>query len=191
MTLGLRITQIASWIVLAAAGAYTFSAIFAFSQQRFFSVDEYQYGHATWLVAGGAIPYLDFFEHHFPGSYVLHAPFYWVDWDFVTGALLLRKIVFGYWLLLSAFAALACFRVTQDRFAAALVAIVPVSFGFSLVSAIDYRADNFGAVYFAACLLLLEWNRHATRRSLVHVPCKIDQVIRRHISFPIGKAASQ
>ena len=47
-----------------------------------------------------------------------------------------------------------------------LVAIVPASFGFSLMSAIDYRADNFGVLYFAACLVLLEWNRQAGRRSL-------------------------
>ena len=48
--------------------------------------------------------------------------------------------------------------------ATALVAIVPVSFGFSLMSAIDYRADNFGAVYFAMSLVLLEWNRREPHR---------------------------
>ncbi len=152
--------------MLIAAGAYTFATVYGFSQTRFFSVDEYQFGHATWLVAQGRIPYLDFFEHHFPLSYVVHAPFFSLDRDFVSSALLLREIVFGYWVLVSLLAGAACFAVSRNRLAAVLVAFLPPSFGFGLMSAIDYRADNFGAVYFAACLVLLEWNRDRKGRAL-------------------------
>ena len=152
--------------MLVAAGAYTFAALFGFSQRRFFTVDEYQYGHATWLVAQGRVPFVDFFEHHFPLSYVLHAPLFTGERDFVASALLLRKIVFVYWILVGLIAAGTCFAVTRDRLAAVLVAFVPPSFGFGLMSAVDYRADNLAAVYYAACLLLLESNRDRNNRTL-------------------------
>ena len=164
-----RIIQSLVLAILVGTGLYVFATVYAFSQERFFTIDEYQYGHATWLVAHGAIPYVDFFEHHFPGSYVLHAPFFVPDWDAETGALLLRKIVFVYWVAVSLLAGLACFGLTRDRFAALLVVAMPIGFGFSLMSAIDYRADNFGAVYFVACLVLLERNRSARQRSLAIV----------------------
>ena len=31
--------------------------------------DEFQYAHAAWLVSKGAVPYRDFFDHHFPLLY--------------------------------------------------------------------------------------------------------------------------
>jgi hypothetical protein len=158
--------QLFALAILVTAGSYTFTTLFDFSQQRFFTVDEYQYGHATWLVAQGWVPFRDFFEHHFPLSYVLHAPLFRVERDFVTSALLLRKIVFVYWVLVGLVAAGTCFAVTRDRLAAVLAAFLPPSFGFGLMSAVDYRADNLAAVYFATCLLLLEWNRDRNSRAL-------------------------
>jgi hypothetical protein len=166
LTLGRRILGIVAFAILGLAGLYTFSEIFAFSKTRFFTVDEYQYGHATWLVAQGKLPYVDFFEHHFPLSYVLHAPLYWAERDFETSALLLRKIVFSSWLALSILTAWSCWAITRDRWVALLAGFMPMSFGFSLMSAIDYRADNFAAIYFAACLVLLEWNRSANKRGV-------------------------
>jgi hypothetical protein len=153
-------------LLLVGAGLYVFATVYAFSQARFFTIDEYQYGHATWLVANGALPYVDFFEHHLPGSYVLHAPLFVPLWDAETGALLLRKIVFVYWAAVSLLAGLVFFDITRNRFAALLVVMIPPAFGFSLMSAVDYRADNFGAAYFLACLLLLERNRGTQRRAL-------------------------
>ncbi|MEE2673232.1 MAG: hypothetical protein VX466_05515 [Myxococcota bacterium] len=156
-------------LVLIAAGTYTLAVFYGFSQGRFFTVDEYQYGHATWLVAQGQVPFVDFFEHHFPLSYVLHAPLFTAERDFVASALLLRRIVFVYWVLVGLIAAATCFAVTRDRLAAILAAFMPPSFGFGLMSAVDYRADNLAAVYFAACLLLLEWNRDRNSRALAIV----------------------
>ncbi len=145
--------------LLAAAGVYTFTQFYAFSQTRFFTVDEYQFGHATWLVAQGRLPYLDFFEHHFPLSYVLHAPFFGFERDSVASALLLRKIVFTYWIVVGVIAAGSCYAVTRDRLAAVLIAFVPASIGFGLMSAIDYRADNWGAFLLLGGVALLETNR--------------------------------
>jgi hypothetical protein len=66
--------RLAVGVVLAWAVVATWSFAYDFGQRRFFTIDEYQYGHATWLVSQGQRPYLDFYEHHFPLSYVLHAP---------------------------------------------------------------------------------------------------------------------
>ena len=151
-------------VVLGVAAIAAALAFHEFGRTRFFTVDEYQYGHATWLVAQGQKPYVDFFEHHFPLSYVLHAPLF-TDLlgggarPFDASALLLRRIVVVSWLLLCALTAWAGFRVTRSRPTAVLLALLPVGFGFSLLSAVDYRADNFAAIYFGACLALLEWNR--------------------------------
>lgn len=153
-------------IVLLAAAAYTFAVVYGFSQTRFFTVDEYQYGHATWLVGQGRLPYVDFFEHHFPLSYVLHAPLFANVDDFVASALRLRRIVFAYWLIVAVLAAVACHAVTRNRLAAISTGFLPLCFGFGLMSAVDYRADNLAAVYFAACLVLLEWNRRLGSRAL-------------------------
>jgi hypothetical protein len=146
-------------LVLAAAALYAFREILDFALMRFFSIDEYQYGHATWLVSRGARPYIDFFEHHFPLSYVLHAPLYWVDWGFESGALLLRKIVLAYLLAAAAAAGVGAWLATRNIATALISTFLPASVGFGLMSAIEYRSENFGAFCLLTCLLLLEWNR--------------------------------
>jgi hypothetical protein len=146
-------------LVLALTALYAFGAIFDLGLTRFFSIDEYQYGHATWLVSRGALPYVDFFEHHFPLSYVLHAPLYWVDWSFADGALLLRKIVLAYLFAAAALAGLAAWFTTRDAATALISSFVPTTVGFGLMSSVEYRSENFGAFCLLACLLLLDWNR--------------------------------
>lgn len=37
--------------------------------EKNFSIDEFTYAHAGWLVAEGYLPFRDFFSHHFPLSY--------------------------------------------------------------------------------------------------------------------------
>jgi hypothetical protein len=159
-----RIIQIAVLVALVLAGLYALGTIYAFSQHRFFTVDEYQYGHATWLVAQGQRPYVDFFEHLFPLSFAINAPFFWIVWSFPTAALLLRKIVFFHLAALAVVSGAGCYALTRSPYASLLSSFVPLAFGFSLMSAIDYRPENFAACYFAVSLLLLEWNRR--RRSV-------------------------
>jgi hypothetical protein len=40
-----------------------------------FSIDEFQYAHAAWLVSHGKVPYRDFFEFHFPLPYLSYSLF--------------------------------------------------------------------------------------------------------------------
>jgi hypothetical protein len=46
-----------------------------------FSIDEFQYAHAAWLVSRGEVPYRDFFEVHLPLVYQVLAPLFWVLGD--------------------------------------------------------------------------------------------------------------
>lgn len=154
---------------LAVAGALALGCIYAFGQTRFFSIDEYQFGHATWLVSQGRIPYLEFFEHHFPLSYLLHGPFLWLPGDFASHALLLRKLVFASLAGAALVSGWCVWRVSANAFAGALAVFLPPSLGFGLMSAVDYRADGFAAFYLVAALSLAEWNRERARRGVAAV----------------------
>ncbi len=153
-------------VILVGFAGWVFQAVYGFGQTRFFTVDEYQYGHATWLIGRGQLPYLDFYEHHLPLSYLLHAPFFGKVVDLPSAALRLRAIVFAYIFGASLLTALATHRVTRDRAAALVAFFLPISFGFSLMSAVDYRADCFAAYCWIASLALLELNQVAARRGV-------------------------
>ena len=47
---------------------------FALSIFRFLDGDEFEHVHSAWHVLNGAIPYVDFFEHHHPLLWYLLAP---------------------------------------------------------------------------------------------------------------------
>ena len=160
-----RVSELSSLAVLAGAAIWLLIHVYEFGQERFFTVDEYQYAHATWLVTQGQVPYADFYEHHFPGSYVLHAPALPETGSMASRALRLRAIPFAYIASLTVLLALGAWTATRNPHVALLTAILPASFGFSAMSAIDYRADNFGAFLFLACLSLLEANRTWKRRA--------------------------
>jgi len=161
-----RAVRLVAWAALAVAAVLLFARIFDFGQHRFFTIDEYQYGHATWLVSQGQRPYVDFYEHHTPLSYALHAPLLPGDGSFSARARWLRRVPFAWMLALAGVVGVAVWTTTRDPWTAALCAIVPFGVGFSLMSAVDYRADNFAACLWLACLVLLEANRRLARRDL-------------------------
>jgi hypothetical protein len=164
-----RRVHIFTTVVLVLAAILLLYRVCEFGQERFFTIDEYQFGHATWLVSQGQKPYVDFYEHHFPLSYVLHAVFFLGDSgdaSFETLALRLRKIVFVYILGACLLAGLAARAATGNLHAALLSAFLPITFGFGLMSAVDYRADTLAAFTFLSCLFLLELNRSGRSRAL-------------------------
>ena len=154
-----RSLEVVSVAILALVAIVVFYRVYSFGQERFFTVDEYQYAHATWLVSEGERPYVDFYEHHFPLSYVAHAPLVWPDGAFAEKVLRLRALVFGYLLGVSLLLGWATWCRTRDRCASLLALAFPAAFGFSLMSAVDYRADNFGAYLFVGGWCLLDANR--------------------------------
>ena len=61
----------ATRLVLAAGLLFLVGHVAELSSRKMYSIDEFQYAHAAWLVAQGQVPYLDFFDHHFPFLYQL------------------------------------------------------------------------------------------------------------------------
>jgi hypothetical protein len=150
------------WLVaalLTAAAVFVLAFVYDFGHTRFFTIDEYQWGHATWLVSQGEIPYRDFYEHHLPLGYILHAPLLGGDAGIVQKALLLRTIAFAYILGAALLVGCASWRTNRDPYEALLSVTIPVSLGFGLMSAIDYRGDNWSAFTLIACLALIELNQ--------------------------------
>jgi hypothetical protein len=163
---GVHIFTTAVLLAVAIACLYR---VYEFGQERFFTIDEYQFGHATWLVSQGQRPYVDFFEHHFPLSYVLHSVFFIGapgEATFGALALLFRKIVFVHILAACLLGGVATRASSGDWHAALLSSFLPISFGFCLMSAVDYRADTLAGFGFLSCLFLLELNRKRRRRAL-------------------------
>ena len=153
-------------VAVIASTLFVLTTVYQFSQTRFLSIDEFQWGHATWLIADGQIPYLDFYEHHLPLGYTLNALFYDADAGFAENTLQFRKIGFGY--LLAALAALAWASWKTQRSGPEIwltLAVVP-SVGFGLMSAIDYRGDNWAAFTLLICLALVEVGQKNRSRSL-------------------------
>lgn len=160
-----RATRIGAALVLAAAALSVLHAVYAFAQTRHFAIDEWQYGHATWLVAQGQRPYVDFYEHHFPGLFVLHAPLLPESGDFGERALWLRTFVFGHLLLVAGGALLATAVTTRSVHAALLAAALPLAFGFAFLTQVDYRSDVFGGALFLLAACLVEANRRWRSRA--------------------------
>ena len=142
--------------LLVAAALAVLGHVYAFGQSRFLSIDEFQWGHATWLVSQGQVPYRDFYEHHLPVGYTLHAPLLDPSDGFASNTLRLRDVAFFY--MLAALAGLGWASLRTNRSWPEVwlqVAIVP-SIGFGLMSAIDYRGDNWAAFTLLASLAIVE-----------------------------------
>ena len=97
---------------------------------------------------------------------MLHAPLVAGDAPFETRALRLRSAAFAWLLLVSLGLGAATLRVLRNPFAALLAAQLPLVFGFSALSLVDFRADNLAGLAFIGCLLALESNRRSARKGL-------------------------
>jgi hypothetical protein len=161
-----RVPGVISAGALAMTAVLVLSTVHHFALTRFFTVDEYQWGHATWLVSIGQVPYRDFYEHHLPLGYILHSWLLPNDASFIERALMLRRIAFAYALVGCVSVGGAECIATRNVFAALSCVIVPISLGFGLMSAIDYRGDNWSAFVLLCCFSVLRANQSLRRRSL-------------------------
>jgi hypothetical protein len=154
--------------ILALTGAvlYLLFFVYGFAQERFFTKDEFQWGHLAWLVQQGEVPYLDFYEHHLPLGYLVHAWLVPESGTFAERALFLRKLEFVYFVLAVGSLSAATYVVRRSTAAALMTAALSLGFGFSLMSAIEFRADNWSGFAFLICLSLLEINRGLRSRAL-------------------------
>jgi hypothetical protein len=148
--------------VLMLALLYALWIAFALGQTRYLTIDEFQWGHATWLVSQGEVPYRDFYEHHLPLGYVLHSVFLNGDGSFIDKTLLLRTIAFAYMLAAAAMLGSATWVTRRDLNESLLAALLPIGIGFGLMSAIEYRGDNWSA---GGCWSARRWSRWHARAS--------------------------
>jgi hypothetical protein len=65
-----RPARIAGVAAASAAAIACWVEVTRLSLFKRFSIDEFQYAHAAWLVSHGKLPYRDFFEFHFPLPYL-------------------------------------------------------------------------------------------------------------------------
>ena len=128
---------------------------------KHFSIDEFQYAHAAWLVAGGQMPYRDFFEVHFPLVYQILAPVFVIAGDDPTAIVGLR-------LGMLPFLALACGGVAilnarQGRLAALAAPVLLLALPAFVTLATEIRPDAIAAALFLASLGLLRVERVSDR----------------------------
>lgn len=159
-----RLTSIIAVSGLATIAVLLLRTVHHFALTRYFTIDEYQWGHATWLVSVGQVPYRDFYEHHLPLGYILHSRFLPNDASFIERALMLRRIAFAYALGGCASVGIAEYITTRNAYAAISYVILPISVGFGLMSAIDYRGDNWCAFVLIGCFSVLRVNQLVRQR---------------------------
>ncbi|NOJ98199.1 hypothetical protein HMI51_35340 [Corallococcus coralloides] len=118
-----------------------------------FSIDEFQYAHAAWLMAHGQVPYRDFFEVHFPLVYQLLAPLFRLLGDDPRNVLALRAAM----LVPLAGACVSVFFLNrrEGRIAALLAPVLLLCSPGFLHFATEVRPDALTAALFLGALAAL------------------------------------
>ena len=118
-----------------------------------FSIDEFQYAHAAWLMAHGQVPYRDFFEVHFPLVYQVLAPLFRLLGDDPRNVLALRAAM----LVPLAGACVAVFVLNrrEGRTAALLAPVLLLLSPAYLHFATEVRPDALTAALFLGALAAL------------------------------------
>src|SRR5262245_27399228 len=117
---------------------------------KHFSIDEFQYAHAAWLIAQGQVPYRDFFEVHFPLVYQVLAPVFLVAGDDPSAVLGLRAGMLVFLALTGGAAMLA----NRERGPIAMLAapLVLLMLPPFLIFATEIRPDPVAFALFSASL---------------------------------------
>lgn len=130
---------------------------------KYFSIDEFQYAHAAWLVGRGAVPYRDFFEVHFPLVYQALAPVFALLGDDPRLIVLLRAGMLG-------FLALACLGAAatnrdRGRIAMLLAPLFLLALPAFVTLATEIRPDAAAFALFVTALGVLRVERLGDRGS--------------------------
>lgn len=120
---------------------------------KYFSLDEFQYAHAAWLVAQGQVPYRDFFEVHFPLVYQVLAPVFLVAGDDPRAITLLRLGMLPF--LLLACVAAAVLNRGQGRVATLAAPLLLLALPPFVTLATEIRPDAVACALFLAALAAL------------------------------------
>jgi hypothetical protein len=145
-----------------AAGLVWFAVLAVqLARLKFFSIDEFQYAHAAWLVADGQVPYRDFFEVHFPLVYQVLAPVFVVGGDDPTAVVGMRLGMLP--LLAMACGAVALMNGRQSRLAVLAAPVLLLALPPFVTLATEIRPDAAAAALFLASLAVLRVTRLSDR----------------------------
>jgi hypothetical protein len=130
-----------------------------FIVHRAIDVDEFEHAHAVWCVARGQIPYLDFFEHHTPGLYLLFAPVFRLFATDTDPAAAVSWFVFCRFVMLAMTAGSVALVYTlgvmwRDHFTGALAAALVTTSSQFLDTMLELRPD-VPALLCVLCALVL------------------------------------
>ncbi|MCP3139204.1 hypothetical protein [Pyxidicoccus xibeiensis] len=118
-----------------------------------FSIDEFQYAHAAWLVARGQVPYRDFFEVHFPLVYQVLAPLFRLLGDEPLNVLALRGAMLLP--LAGACVAVALLNRREERLAMLLSPVLLLALPPFMRFATEVRPDALAIALFLGALAAL------------------------------------
>jgi hypothetical protein len=146
---------------LAVLGGFGLQAV-RLALHKAFSIDEFQYAHAAWLVARGQVPYRDFFEVHFPLVYQVLAPLFLVLEDSPLHVLALRGAMLVP--LAGACVAVAALNRREGPIAVLLAPVLLLALPPYVRFATEIRPDALAIALFLGALAALS-ARPATRWS--------------------------
>ncbi len=130
-----------------------------------FSIDEFQYAHAAWLLAHGQVPYRDFFEVHFPLVYQLLAPLFWLLGDDPRNVLALRAAMLAP--LAGTCVSVFLLNRREGRSAALLAPVLLLCSPGFLHFATEVRPDALTAALFLGALAALAVQPGSARSSFL------------------------
>jgi hypothetical protein len=131
------------------------------ARYKYFTVDEYQYAHAAWLVADGQVPYRDFFEVHFPLVYQVLSPVFLIAGDDPTAIVALRLGMVPFLAIFCG--AVGLLNVRQSRLAAIAAPALLLALPTFASQATEIRPDAIAAALFLASLGVLRVTRLSDR----------------------------
>jgi hypothetical protein len=120
---------------------------------KYYSIDEFQYAHASWLVSKGNIPFRDFFDHHFPLIYqILSLPFMYLD-NNPSNIIYLRIIMNMFVLII--IISLYIINANSDRLSGIVAPLLLLSVWTFSSKAIEIRPDTVAFSLFILSIALL------------------------------------
>jgi hypothetical protein len=148
----IRASTVARWGLGAVLLGFSVQAA-RLALHKSFSIDEFQYAHAAWLVAHGQVPYRDFFEVHFPLLYQGLALVFRVLGDSPSNVLALRGAMLAPLALTGA--AVALLNRRQGFVAGVLAPVLLLAMPDFVALATEIRPDALAIALFLGALACL------------------------------------
>ena len=123
--------------------------------------DELEHIHATWYIASGYLPYLDFFQNHNPLSWYLHAPVISLFGETLTSIYVIRGITLLFMAGTLALAYVITRKLTSCWKTGVLAVLILLTSSFYVKTGFEFRPDVHQVFFGTLALLFLVdfWER--------------------------------